>query len=67
MSADRKSGRCPLCKAPAVQEFLPFCSRACKDRDLLAWLGEGYRIPARSTEEDELQQSSDYGASGDGS
>jgi len=25
-------------------EHAPFCSRGCKDRDLLKWLGEGYRI-----------------------
>ena len=28
-----------------MAEFAPFCSRGCKDRDLLDWLGEGYRIP----------------------
>jgi endogenous inhibitor of DNA gyrase (YacG/DUF329 family) len=26
-------------------DHAPFCSRGCKDRDLLKWLGEGYRIP----------------------
>ena len=26
-------------------DYAPFCSRGCKDRDLLKWLGEGYRIP----------------------
>ena len=25
--------------------FAPFCSQGCKDRDLLQWLGEGYRVP----------------------
>jgi len=34
-----------LCGRPEVEEFAPFCSRGCKDRDLLKWLGEGYRIP----------------------
>ncbi|MGE4411469.1 MAG: DNA gyrase inhibitor YacG [Sphingomonadales bacterium] len=57
----KKGGRCPLCKAPSVTEFAPFCSRGCRDRDLLGWLGENYRIAGRSTEEDELQKSSDYG------
>ena len=37
---------CPLCGEPEVKEHAPFCSRGCKDRDLLQWLGEGYRIPA---------------------
>jgi len=36
---------CPLCKKPSSAEHAPFCSRGCKDRDLLQWLGEGYRIP----------------------
>ncbi len=36
---------CPLCGKPVAPEHLPFCSRGCKDRDLLQWLGEGYRIP----------------------
>ena len=37
--------KCPLCGRPELEEFAPFCSRGCKDRDLLKWLGEGYRIP----------------------
>ena len=36
---------CPLCRKPAAEEFSPFCSQGCKDRDLLRWLGEGYKIP----------------------
>ena len=40
----KRSG-CPICGTPAIQEFQPFCSRGCKDRDLLQWLGEGYRVP----------------------
>jgi uncharacterized protein len=37
---------CPMCRKPVrTSEFRPFCSRGCKDRDLLAWLGEGYRLP----------------------
>ena len=37
--------KCPLCGRVEKSEFAPFCSRGCKDRDLLKWLGEGYRIP----------------------
>jgi len=33
-----------LCGKPAAPDHAPFCSRGCKDRDLLKWLGEGYRI-----------------------
>jgi endogenous inhibitor of DNA gyrase (YacG/DUF329 family) len=40
---DSKS--CPMCGKPQSGADAPFCSRGCKDRDLLKWLGEGYRIP----------------------
>ncbi|MBY8828951.1 DNA gyrase inhibitor YacG [Hephaestia mangrovi] len=40
-----KSLACPICGKPPLTEFAPFCSRGCKDRDLLQWLGEGYRLP----------------------
>ncbi|HWJ39327.1 MAG TPA: DNA gyrase inhibitor YacG [Sphingomicrobium sp.] len=36
---------CPLCGRPEHPDHGPFCSSGCKDRDLLNWLGEGYRIP----------------------
>jgi endogenous inhibitor of DNA gyrase (YacG/DUF329 family) len=41
--AEAKS--CPMCGKPPSDDHAPFCSRGCKDRDLLKWLGEGYRIP----------------------
>ena len=52
---------CPLCRKPARAEFSPFCSKACKDRDLLQWLGEGYRIPGRAVDPEELQSGLDSG------
>lgn len=36
---------CPLCGKPAGPEHKPFCSRGCRDRDLLNWLGDSYRVP----------------------
>jgi endogenous inhibitor of DNA gyrase (YacG/DUF329 family) len=45
MSSPPKAKPCPLCQKPANDAHAPFCSRGCKDRDLLKWLGEGYRIP----------------------
>ncbi|HEX6073318.1 MAG TPA: DNA gyrase inhibitor YacG [Sphingomicrobium sp.] len=42
---------CPICGKPEVKEHAPFCSRGCKDRDLLKWLGEGYRIPGPPADE----------------
>jgi endogenous inhibitor of DNA gyrase (YacG/DUF329 family) len=40
-----KRDGCPICGKPTEPGFKPFCSRGCKDRDLLQWLGEGYRVP----------------------
>ncbi|MBL8651289.1 MAG: DNA gyrase inhibitor YacG [Sphingopyxis sp.] len=40
-----KARACPLCGNPRREEFKPFCSRGCRDRDLLTWFGEGYRVP----------------------
>ncbi|VXC84387.1 DNA gyrase inhibitor YacG [Sphingomonas sp. AX6] len=37
---------CPICANPVDPAYSPFCSRGCRDRDLLKWLGDGYRIPA---------------------
>jgi len=43
---------CPICKKPAAQEFRPFCSRGCRDRDLINWMDEGYRMPAVPDEDE---------------
>jgi endogenous inhibitor of DNA gyrase (YacG/DUF329 family) len=42
---------CPLCGKPATPDHKPFCSRGCRDRDLLNWLGDGYRVPGRPVDE----------------
>jgi uncharacterized protein len=39
-----KSDTCPLCAQPSTPVHRPFCSRGCKDRDLLNWLGDAYRV-----------------------
>jgi endogenous inhibitor of DNA gyrase (YacG/DUF329 family) len=44
MPSPSKAKPCPLCGKPGDAPHAPFCSRGCKDRDLLKWLGEGYRI-----------------------
>ena len=41
---------CPMCGNPTVADHSPVCSRGCKDRDLLKWLGEGYRLPGERTD-----------------
>jgi uncharacterized protein len=48
-----QTARCPLCARPTQAEHKPFCSRGCKDRDLLNWLGEAYRVPARAAESED--------------
>lgn len=47
-----KRGKCPICARPADPAFKPFCGRGCKDRDLLQWLGEGYRLPGAARDPD---------------
>ena len=48
---------CPLCGQPRVEEVKPFCSKGCRDRDLLSWFGESYRVP--------VAQAPDGGMDGD--
>ena len=50
---------CPICSKPAAPDHAPFCSRGCRDRDLLQWLGEGYRLPGRPATADGLDSGSD--------
>lgn len=42
---------CPICGKPPRAQTRPFCSQGCRDRDLLQWLGDGYRLPAAPTGE----------------
>lgn len=42
------SAACPLCRKASQPAFRPFCSRTCKDRDLLNWLGGSYALPAQT-------------------
>jgi endogenous inhibitor of DNA gyrase (YacG/DUF329 family) len=44
---------CPICGEPANPDHAPFCSSRHRDRDLLQWLSEGYRMPAGPAEDDE--------------
>jgi endogenous inhibitor of DNA gyrase (YacG/DUF329 family) len=45
-----------LCGKPASGRHGPFCGQGCRDRDLLNWLGEGYRVPGRPAPEDDLDR-----------
>jgi endogenous inhibitor of DNA gyrase (YacG/DUF329 family) len=41
-----------LCGKPASAAQKPFCSQGCRDRDLLNWLDEGYRVPGTPADPD---------------
>lgn len=45
---------CPICKKPRSQSFAPFCSARCRDRDLAQWFNEGYAVPGRPAEPEDL-------------
>lgn len=47
---------CPICQQPMIEKFNPFCSKTCKNRDLLAWMNESYRVPVFSEEADSDSQ-----------
>ena len=47
----RRRQKCPLCRKPSDAAHNPFCSQGCKDRDLLNWLGDGYRVPGLPAED----------------
>ncbi len=48
MSHDAKPApqrACPLCGKPTHATFRPFCSKGCRDRDLIEWFDGGYKVP----------------------
>ena len=47
--------KCPNCGKPVDPDHAPFCGRCCKDRDLLNWLGDGYRIPGPAVPPESLR------------
>jgi endogenous inhibitor of DNA gyrase (YacG/DUF329 family) len=51
-----KPKKCPVCGKPESIEHAPFCSRGCKDRDLLNWLGDAYRMPGPPADENALDR-----------
>ncbi|HEV2865686.1 MAG TPA: DNA gyrase inhibitor YacG [Allosphingosinicella sp.] len=58
-TVSHKADRCPLCGAAAVAQHRPFCSRGCRDRDLLNWLGDAYRVPGPPAAPDDFAGSED--------
>ena len=49
-----KADTCPICGDPTNSIYRPFCSRACKDRDLLKWLSDSYAIPGEPADPEGL-------------
>jgi endogenous inhibitor of DNA gyrase (YacG/DUF329 family) len=45
---------CPLCGKPTAEAHAPFCSQGCRDRDLLKWLGDAYRVPGQPAEDEQI-------------
>ena len=54
-------GACPYCGQPAVAAHRPFCSQGCRDRDLIQWLSDGYRIPGAPVEDEDAKDLNDSG------
>jgi len=54
-SANRIRSSCPLCGRTATAAFRPFCSQGCRDRDLLNWLGDAYRVPGQPADPELLE------------
>ena len=52
MSKPGPEPRCPVCRKPVAEAHAPFCSAACRDRDLIAWLDERYVVPGKPLGED---------------
>ena len=44
---------CPICGKPAVQKYLPFCSKRCADVDLNRWLSGAYVVPGKEGEDED--------------
>jgi endogenous inhibitor of DNA gyrase (YacG/DUF329 family) len=51
-SGSQRRARCALCGKPASAAHTPFCSQGCRDRDLLNWLGDSYRVPGPPADEE---------------
>lgn len=47
---------CPICQKPIDKVYAPFCSKVCKNIDLIKWFNEDYRIPTQETPESETKE-----------
>ncbi len=56
-----KSKPCPICRKPRSEEFAPFCSSRCRDRDLANWFNGGYAVPGEAASPDDMAPGRDEG------
>jgi endogenous inhibitor of DNA gyrase (YacG/DUF329 family) len=52
----RRRDSCPLCGKPSSVGHTPFCGQGCRDRDLLNWLGDSYRVAGPPADENALDE-----------
>ena len=45
---------CPICEKPSSELMAPFCCSYCKNKDLLNWLNETYKIPVEDESNEQL-------------
>lgn len=58
MSATKRP--CPICRSPLpTEEFAPFCSARCRDKDLARWFNDGYSVPGRPADPEEIARNDD--------
>ncbi|PTQ10703.1 DNA gyrase inhibitor YacG [Sphingomonas oleivorans] len=57
-TTSRREG-CPVCGGAVSPAYAPFCGQGCRDRDLLQWLNEGYRIPGPAADADNREIDAD--------
>jgi uncharacterized protein len=54
MSTLPSTKKCPMCRKPRSEEFNPFCSSRCRDRDLNQWLSDGYALPGPRADPEDI-------------
>ena len=51
---------CPICKSHLqTDEYAPFCSARCRDKDLNRWFNDGYSVPGRPAGPEEIAREQD--------
>lgn len=63
---------CPICGETTADEYRPFCSKRCADRDLARWFNGSYAVPSTDPEDvekalEETERHLSEGRPGDGS